>query len=131
MTLALTEPLSGALHELLTARSLRERNRELVLALVAAGNRGEVNCLTRHWAGDGVTGGRPLPDGLGLTLESVVADHDVVALRATARAEGAAWSLAAELRFDAAGRIQQCHDLLVAKTAASRDDRQQAGTTAG
>jgi hypothetical protein len=119
VTLTLTEPLSGALHELLAARSLRERNRELVLALVAAGNRGEVNCLTRHWAGAAATGGRTLPDGLGLTLESVVADNGVVALRATARAEGAVWSLAAELRFDAAGRIQQCHDLLVPNTPAS------------
>lgn len=121
MTPALTEPLSGTLHELLTARSLRERNRELVLALVAAGNRGEVNHLTRHWAGAGGTGGRTLPEGLGLGLraESVVADHDVVALRATARTEEAAWLLVAELRFDAAGRIEQCHDLLVPQTATS------------
>ncbi|MFE2533790.1 hypothetical protein [Streptomyces sp. NPDC059371] len=118
MTPALTEPLSGTLYELLTARSLRERNRELVLALVAAGNRGEVNHLTRHWAGAGERGGRTLPDGLGLRAESVIADHDVVALRATARAEGATWSLVAELRFDAAGRIEQCHDLLVPQTAA-------------
>lgn len=118
MTPALTEPLSGALHELLTARSLRERNRELVLALVAAGNRGEVNHLTRHWAGAGARGGRTLPEGLGLRAESVVADHDVVALRATARADGATWSLIAELRFDAAGRIEQCHDLLVPDTPA-------------
>ncbi|MEV6197252.1 hypothetical protein AB0M19_33200 [Streptomyces sp. NPDC051920] len=119
MTPALTEPLSGTLHELLTARSLRERNRELVLALVAAGNRGEVNHLTRHWAGAGGTGGRTLPEGLGLRAESVVADHDVVALRATARTEEAAWLLVAELRFDAAGRIEQCHDLLVPQTATS------------
>ncbi|MET8100055.1 hypothetical protein ABZV29_26875 [Streptomyces sp. NPDC005236] len=121
MTLTLTEPLSGALHELLAARSLRERNRELVLALVAAGNRGEVNCLTRHWAGAAETGGGTLPDGLGLGLrvESVVADNDAVALRVTARAQGAAWSLVAELRFDAAGRIEQCHHLLVPRTPAS------------
>ncbi|WP_262064374.1 hypothetical protein [Streptomyces sp. STR69] len=119
MALTLTAPLSGALHELLTARSLRERNREIVFALVAAGNRGEVNHLTRHWAGAAGTGGRTLPDGLGLTVESVIADHDVVALRATARAEGAAWSLVAELHFDAAGRIERCQDLLVPQTPAS------------
>ncbi|MGW3917705.1 hypothetical protein ACWEBX_40550 [Streptomyces sp. NPDC005070] len=118
MTPALTEPLSGTLYELLTARSLRERNRELVLALVAAGNRGEVNHLTRHWAGAGERDGRTLPDGLVLRAESVVADHDVVALRASVRAEGATWLLAAEFRFDAAGRIEQCHDLLVPETAA-------------
>ncbi|MGW2649308.1 hypothetical protein ACWC2T_31440 [Streptomyces sp. NPDC001393] len=115
----MTEPLSGALHELLTARSLRERNRELVLALVAAGNRGEVNQLTRHWAGPAGTGGRALPDGLGLTVESVLADGDVVVLRATARAGEAAWSLVAELHFDAAGRVAQCHDMLVPETTAS------------
>ncbi|MFG3207866.1 hypothetical protein [Streptomyces sp. NPDC048192] len=112
----MTEPLSGVLHELLTARSLRERNKELVLALVESGNRGEVNQLTRHWAG--LTGtGRALPDGLGLTVESILADGDVVVLRATARAGRAAWSLVAEFRFDAAGRIAQCHDMLVAGNA--------------
>ncbi|WP_123970957.1 hypothetical protein [Streptomyces sp. TLI_185] len=115
----MTEPLSGALHELLTACCLRERNKELVLALVAAGNRGEVNQLTRHWAGPAGTAGRALPDGLGLTAESVLADGDVVVLRATARAGRAAWSLVAELRFDAAGRVAHCHDLLVPGTPAS------------
>ncbi|MFD5516276.1 hypothetical protein [Streptomyces sp. NPDC127066] len=119
MELTLTEPLSGALHELLTARSLRERNRELVFALVAAGNRGEVNHLTRHWAGAAGADERALPDGLGLAVESVIADNDAVVLRATARAGGAAWSLIAELHFDAAGRVEQCHDLLVLETAAS------------
>lgn len=119
MVPTLTEPLSGALHELLTARSLRERNKELVLALVAAGNRGEVNQLTRHCAGPAGTGGRALPDGLGLTVESLLADGDVVVLRATARAGRAAWSLVAELRFDAAGRVEQCHDLFVPGTTAS------------
>ncbi|MGW7614187.1 hypothetical protein ACWGKW_44650 [Streptomyces sp. NPDC054766] len=116
MTPTLTEPLSGALHELLTARCLRERNKELVLALVAAGNRGEANPLTRHWAAPAGPGGRALPDGLGLTVESVLAEGDTVVLRATARAGRAAWSLVAELRFDAAGRLTQCHDLLVPGT---------------
>lgn len=119
MVSALTEPLSGVLHELLTARSLRERNKELVLALVAAGNRGEVNQLTRHWAEGTGTGGRALPDGLGLTAESVLADGDVVVLRATARAGRAAWSLVAELGFDADGRVAQYHDMLVPGAAAS------------
>jgi hypothetical protein len=116
MVPTLTEPLSGVLHELLTARSLRERNKELVLALVESGNRGEVNQLTRHWAGLAGTG-RALPDGLGLTVESILADGDVVVLRATARAGRAVWSLVAEFRFDAAGRIAQCHDMLVARNA--------------
>ena len=118
MVSALTEPLSGVLHELLTARSLRERNKELALALVAAGNRGEVNQLTRHWAGLAGTGGRALPDGLRLTAESVLADGDVVVLRATVRAGRAAWSLVVELAFDAAGRVARCHDVLVPRTAA-------------
>ncbi|MGW0969419.1 hypothetical protein [Streptomyces sp. NPDC002516] len=117
MTPMLNEPLSGALHELLTARSLRERNRELALALVAAGNRGESNHLTRPWTG--TTTPQALPEGLRLTAHSVIADHDAVALRATARTEGAAWSLIAELRFDAAGRIEQCHHLLVPDTTAA------------
>ena len=116
MVLTLAEPLSGVLHELLTARSLRERNKELVLALVAAGNRGETNPLTRHWAAPAGTGGRALPDGLGLTVESLLADGDVAVLRATARAGRAAWSLVAELRFDAAGRVAQCHAMLVPGT---------------
>ncbi|MEU0603068.1 hypothetical protein ABZ484_33310 [Streptomyces sp. NPDC006393] len=115
----MTEPLSGALHELLTARCLRERNKELVLALVAAGNRGEVNELTRHWAADAGPGGRALPDGLELTAESVLADGDVVVLRATARAGRGTWSLVSELRFDAAGRVAHCHDMLVPGTTAS------------
>ncbi|MGW7528739.1 hypothetical protein [Streptomyces sp. NPDC054783] len=119
MVSALTEPLSGVLHELLTARSLRERNKELVLALVAAGNRGEVNQLTRHWAGLAGTGGRALPKGLGLTAESVLADGDVVVLRATARAGRAVWSLVAELGFDSAGRVAHYHDMLVPRAAAS------------
>ncbi|MGA5418562.1 hypothetical protein [Streptomyces pseudogriseolus] len=114
----MTEPLSGVLHELLTARSLRERNRELVLALVTAGNRGEVNQLTRHWTGSAGAGGGALPDGLGLTAESVLADGDVVVLRATARAAGAAWSLVAEFHFDPSGRIVRCHDVLVPREAA-------------
>ncbi|WP_330343107.1 hypothetical protein [Streptomyces sp. NBC_00557] len=113
MAPTLTEPLSGVLHQLLTARCLRERNKELVLELVAAGNRGEVNRLTRHWAGPGGPGGRALPDGLGLTVESVLADGDVVVLRATARAGRETWSLVAELRFDAAGRVAHVHDILV------------------
>ncbi|MFD5820506.1 hypothetical protein [Streptomyces sp. NPDC127038] len=116
MTPMLNEPLSGALHELLAARSLRERNRELVLALVAAGNRGEANDLTRPWTGPAAAGAPTLPEGLRLTAESVIADNDAVALRATARAHGAAWSLVAELRFDAAGRVEQCHRLLVPDT---------------
>jgi hypothetical protein len=115
MVSVLTEPLSGVLHELLTARSRRERNKELALALVAAGNRGEVNQLTRHWAGPG---GRALPEGLGLTAESVLADGDVVVLRATARAGRAAWSLVAELGFDPAGQVTHCHDILAPRTAA-------------
>ncbi|MFE1288227.1 hypothetical protein [Streptomyces sp. NPDC058751] len=119
MALTLTEPLSGTLHELLAARGLRERNRELVLALVAAGNRGEVNHLTRHWAHTAPPGGQALPEGLELTVDNVVADNDVVALRATARAQGMAWSLVAELRFGAAGRVEQCHDVLVPRTTAN------------
>jgi hypothetical protein len=119
MAPTLTEPLSGVLYELLTARSLRERNKELALALVAAGNRGEVNHLTRHWADPAGTGGPALPEGLGLTAESVLADGDVVVLRATARAGRAAWSLVAELRFDATGRVARCHDMLVPATAVS------------
>ncbi len=65
MVSTLTEPLSGVLHELLTARSLRERNRELVLALVTAGNRGEVNQLTRHWTGSAGAGGERCRTGWG------------------------------------------------------------------
>ncbi|MER6074426.1 hypothetical protein ACFYZB_40675 [Streptomyces sp. NPDC001852] len=113
MAPTLTEPLSGVLHQLLTARCLRERNKELVLELVAAGNRGEINRLTRHWADPAGAGARALPDGLGLTVESVLADGDVVVLRATARAGRQAWSLVAELRFDSAGRVAHCHDILV------------------
>jgi hypothetical protein len=113
MAPTLTEPLSGALHELLTARCLRERNKELVFALVEEGNRGVTNRLTRHWAQ-----GSSLLAGLRLTCESVLADGDGVALRVTAQAGRAAWSLIAELRFDAAGRITQCHDVLVSRAAA-------------
>lgn len=116
MVPTLTEPLSGVLHELLTARCLRERNKELALALVAAGDRGEVNRLTRHWAE--ARPDRPLPEGLRLTCESVLADDDGVALRLTARAGRAAWSLLAELRFDAAGRIVEFHDVLVERAVA-------------
>ncbi|MFH8342767.1 hypothetical protein [Streptomyces sp. AM6-12] len=119
MVTALTEPLSGVLHELLTARTLRERNKELVLALVAAANRGEANQLTRHWAAPAGPGGRMLPAELGLTAESVLAEGDLVVLRATARTARAAWSLVAELRFDAAGRVAHCHDMLVPRTAAA------------
>ena len=119
MVPTLTEPLSGALHELLTARSLRERNKELVLALVAAGNRGEVNQLTRHWAGPAGTGQRALPNGLGMTVENLLADSGIVVLRVTARARRTAWSLVAELRFNAAGRVEQCHDVFVPTTTAS------------
>ncbi|MER6569551.1 hypothetical protein ABT288_26025 [Streptomyces sp. NPDC001093] len=119
MAPTLTEPLSGVLHELLTARCLRERNKELVLELVAAGNRGEANRLTRHWADPAGPGGPVLPDGFGLTVESVLAEGDVVVLRATARAGREAWSLVAELRFDSAGRVAQCHDMLVPGAAVS------------
>lgn len=108
MVPTLTEPLSGALYELLTARCLRERNKELALALVEEGNRGAPNRLTRHWTRDSA-----LTDGLRLTCESVLADGDDVALRVTARAGRAVWSLLAELRFDAAGRITRWHDVLV------------------
>ncbi|MGW7256811.1 hypothetical protein [Streptomyces sp. NPDC054834] len=117
MVPTLTEPLSGALHELLSARCLQERNKELALALVAAGNRGEVNRLTRHWAGAAGPGERSLPDGLRLTCESVLADGDGVALRLTARAGRAVWALLAELRFDAAGRVADFHDVLVSRAA--------------
>ncbi|MGW7264520.1 hypothetical protein [Streptomyces sp. NPDC054842] len=113
MALTLADPLSGVLHDLLTARSLRERNKEVVLALVGAGNLGEVNELTRPWASRAVPGGAPLPEGLVLTVESLLADTDTAVLRATARAGQSAWSLVAELRLDGAGRIVQCHDMLV------------------
>ncbi|MEU3984665.1 hypothetical protein AB0F77_32175 [Streptomyces sp. NPDC026672] len=114
MVPTLTEPLSGALHELLTARCLVERNKELALALVAGGNRGESNALTRHWARDGVP-----PVGLRLTSESVLADGDAVALRVSVNDGRADWSLVVELRFDAAGRITECHDVLVPRAAAA------------
>ncbi|MET8228225.1 hypothetical protein [Streptomyces sp. NPDC005301] len=113
MALTLADPLSGVLHDLLTARSLRERNKELVLALVGAGNRGEVNELTRPWASRESSGGALLPAELVLTVESLLADTDTAVLRATARAGRSAWSLVAELRFDGAGHIVQCHDMLV------------------
>ena len=119
MVPTLTEPLSGALHELLTARSLRERNKELVLALVAAGNRGEVNQLTRHWAGPDGTRRRAMPKRMGMTGENPLAHSDIVVLRENARAGRAAWSLVAELRFNAAGRVEQCHDVFVPTTTAS------------
>ncbi|MFJ3309400.1 hypothetical protein ACIPSA_41420 [Streptomyces sp. NPDC086549] len=119
MVPTLTEPLSGALHELLTARCLQERNKEIALALVAAGNQGEVNRLTRHWADAGGPRGRSLPAGLRLTCESVLADGDGVALRVTVRAGRAAWSLVAELRFDTAGRVAEFHDVLAPRAAAS------------
>jgi hypothetical protein len=119
MAPTLTEPLSGVLYELLTARSLRERNKELALALVAAGNRGEANQLVRHWAGLAGEDRRAVPAGLRLTAESVLADGDVVVLRATARAGRAVWSLVAELRFDAAGRVVEYHDILAPWAAAS------------
>ncbi|MEU5599871.1 hypothetical protein [Streptomyces sp. NPDC020298] len=117
MVPTLTEPLSGALHELLTAQCVLERNRELALALVAAGNRGEVNRLTRHWAGAGDAPGWALIEGLRLSCESVLADGDGVALRLTARAGRAVWALIAELRFDGAGRIAEFHDVLVPRAA--------------
>lgn len=117
MVPTLTEPLSGALHELLTARCAQERNKEIALALVAAGNRGEPNRLTRHWAAGGDTREGALPEGLRLTCESILADGDGVALRLTARAGRAVWSLLAELRLDAAGRIAAYEDVLVERTA--------------
>jgi hypothetical protein len=104
MVPTLTAPLSGALHELLAAHCAQERNKELALALVAAGNRGEPNRLTRYWGDD---------SGLRLTCESVVADGDRVALRVTARTERATWTLLGELRFDAGGEIAEYYDVLV------------------
>jgi len=107
----LTEPLSGALHELLTARCLRERNKEIALALVAAGNRGEAGPLTRHW---------PHPGGLQLTCENIVADGEWVALRVTVQDRqdrAAGWVLVGELRFDAAGRIVDSHQTVVRRPA--------------
>jgi hypothetical protein len=115
MVSVLSEPLSGVLHELLTARSLRERNKELALALVAAADRGEANQLTRHWARPDHAGRPALPGGLRLRAESVLADGDAVVLRATARAGRAVWSLVAELGFDAAGHLARYQDLLVAR----------------
>ena len=110
----LTEPLSGALHELLTARCLRERNKEIALALVAAGNRGEAGPLTRHW---------PHPGGLQLTCENIVADGEWVALRVTVRQDRqdrqdrAAWVPVGELRLDAAGRIVDSHQTVLRRPA--------------
>lgn len=118
MVPTLTEPLSGALHELLTARCVKERNRELALALVDAGNRGEVNRLTRHWARADRAGQRALPAGLRLTCANVLADADAVALRVTVRCAEAAWSLLVELRFDETGSITECHEVLVPRTEA-------------
>jgi hypothetical protein len=112
MALTLADPLSGVLHDLLTDRSLRERNKEVVLALVGAGNLGEVNELTRPWASRAVPGGAVLPEGLALTVESLLADTDTAVLRATARAGRSAWSLVAELGFDGAGRVVRCHAML-------------------
>jgi hypothetical protein len=104
MVPTLTAPLSGALHELLTAHCAQERNRELALALIAAGNRGETNRLTRYWGGD---------SGLRLTCESVVADVDRVALRVTVLTDRGSWTLFGELRFDADGGIVEYYDVLV------------------
>lgn len=104
MALALTMPLSGALHELLTAHCAQERNKELALALVTEANRGGTNRLTRYWGDD---------SGLRLACESIVADGDRVALRVTARTEQASWTLLGELRFDAAGGIVEYYDVLV------------------
>ncbi|MEU6540742.1 hypothetical protein [Streptomyces sp. NPDC047000] len=100
----MTTPLSGALHELLTAHCAQERNKELALALITAANRGGTNRLTRYWGDD---------SGLRLTCESVVADGDRVALRVTARTERASWTLLGELRFDEAGGIVEYYDVLV------------------
>ncbi|MHB9864494.1 hypothetical protein [Streptomyces sp. YIM S03343] len=101
---ALTVPLSGALHELLTAHCAQERNRELALALVDAANRGESNRLTRYWGDD---------SGLRLTCESVVADGDRVALRVTACTDRGSWMLLGELRLDAGGGVVEYYDVLV------------------
>lgn len=49
----LSDSLSETLHAFLAARAVEERNKELARALVAAGNRGEPNQLTRHWARPG------------------------------------------------------------------------------
>jgi hypothetical protein len=98
----LSDPLSQTLHAFLVARAVEERNKELARALVAEGNRGDPNQLTRHWA-------RP---GVRLDCESLLADGDRVTLRLTAALGNAAWSLAGELRFDAAGRIVEYHDVL-------------------
>ncbi|MGW1802927.1 hypothetical protein ACWCQN_45670 [Streptomyces sp. NPDC001984] len=83
------------------------------------GNRGEANRLARHWADADGSRARALTAGLRLTCESVLADGDGVALRVTARAGRAAWSLVAELRFDSAGRVKEFHDVLVPRAAAS------------
>ncbi|MET7685491.1 hypothetical protein [Streptomyces sp. NPDC005423] len=106
----LTEPLSGALHELLTARCRAERNKEIALAQIAAGNRGEPVPLTRHWT-DLHPAAPPTP--LRLTCENILADGERVALRATVRQGRAAWTLIGELRFDAAGRIVESHQTIL------------------
>lgn len=111
MVPTLTEPLSRALHELLTARCAQERNKELALALVAAADRGETNRLTRYWGGD---------SGLRFTCESVLADGDRVALRVSARTDRGSWTLLGELRFDAEGGIAEYYDVLVPSEAAAR-----------
>lgn len=112
-------PLGEVLHDLLTARTARERNKELALALVAAVNRGEDNSLTRGWTIPAGPGRRALPAGLRLTVRSLLADGDVVVLRATARAGQDAWSLVTEFRFDTAGRIASHHDMLVPEPTAT------------
>ncbi|MFE7853235.1 hypothetical protein [Streptomyces sp. NPDC057403] len=95
MPLTLAHPLSETLHDLLAHHTLRERNKELALALVQSANRGEVCPLTDSGALD-----RPL-----LVCDGLLADGDRVALRLTATTEAAVWQVHAEFCFDAAGRV--------------------------
>jgi hypothetical protein len=101
----LTEPLSGALHELLTARCAAERNKEIALAQIAAGNRGEPVPLTRHWTAD--------HGPIRLTCENIIADGERVILRATVRRGRTAWTLIGELGFDAAGHLVESRETVV------------------
>lgn len=99
MPLTLADSLSETLHGFLTCQAVQERNKELAHALVEAANRGEPGPLTAPFGP-----GRPR-----LSCQSVIADGDRVALRLTAAADTAVWSLLAQFRFDDEGRVVEYH----------------------
>jgi hypothetical protein len=100
MPLTLTAPLSETLHSLLARHTVQERNKELALALVEAGNRGEPGPFTGS-----------LPAGtVRLVCDSVLADDARVVLRLSVTGrDGTRWCLLAELGFDRAGRLVEYH----------------------